>query len=83
MTTTESPLASGPTDAAGVAEASHDDHVSDWVYVKIALVLAVSACGSSDDSSHGSMSGAANGSSTASAARTVAEAMSTTWISET
>jgi cytochrome c oxidase subunit IV len=41
MTTTESPLASGPADAVGVAEAAHDDHVSDWVYVKVAAVLAV------------------------------------------
>lgn len=41
MTTTESPLASGPAEAVGVAEAAHDNHVSDWVYVKVAAVLAV------------------------------------------
>jgi len=40
MTTTESTLASGPAEAVGVAEAAHDNHISDWVYVKVALVLA-------------------------------------------
>lgn len=40
MSTTESPLGAGPDEAVGVAQASHDDHVSDWVYIKVAALLA-------------------------------------------